>query len=163
MARQDFLFEAILHSEALRLCGSVPRWCERFRILSGAAAHAAYRAQTLQAMVVATRQVVMAGAGLLTVGLGALAMMDGALTMGAQIAVMTLTWRPLAPIHAGFVLLTRLEQLGSVAQIGLQTGLPFPRTDLSHGFRDRDAECGEAVQDGDTDVELGDLTVELAR
>ena len=40
---------------------------------------------------------------------------------------------------------------------------PLLRTDLSHGFRDRDAKCGEAVQDGDTDLELGDLTVELAR
>jgi hypothetical protein len=36
-------------------------------------------------------------------------------------------------------------------------------TDLSQGFRDGDAERGEAVQDGNADLELGDLTVELAR
>ena len=42
-------------------------------------------------------------------------------------------------------------------------GFPFPRTDLPHGFRYGSAERREAVQDGDTNLELGDLTVELAR
>ena len=34
---------------------------------------------------------------------------------------------------------------------------------LSHGFRDGDAERGEAVEYGNQDLELGDLTVEFAR
>ena len=50
---------------------------------------------------------------------------------------------------------------GSVAQISLWTGFPFPRTDSSHGFRDRYAERGEAVQDSDTDLEFDNLTVEV--
>ena len=50
---------------------------------------------------------------------------------------------------------------GSVAQIACWPRFPFPRTDLSHGFRDRYAERGVAVQDGDADLELGDLTVEV--
>lgn len=50
---------------------------------------------------------------------------------------------------------------GSVAQIACLPRFPFPRTDLSHGFRDRYAERGVAVQDGDADLELGDLTVEV--
>lgn len=40
-------------------------------------------------------------------------------------------------------------------------GFPLPRTDLSHGFCDGYAERGEAVQDGHTDLELGDLTIEV--
>ncbi len=40
---------------------------------------------------------------------------------------------------------------------------PFPRTDLSQGFCDGDAECREAVRNGNAEVKLGDLTVELAR
>ena len=35
----------------------------------------------------------------------------------------------------------------------------FTALGLSFGY----AECGEAVQDGDTDLELGDLTVEVPR
>ena len=42
-------------------------------------------------------------------------------------------------------------------------GFPFPRTDSSCGFSDGYAERGEAVQDGHTDLELGDLTVEVSR
>ena len=38
---------------------------------------------------------------------------------------------------------------------------PFPRTDLPHDFSDRSAEVGEAVQHGNTDLELGDLTVKV--
>lgn len=41
-------------------------------------------------------------------------------------------------------------------------GSPFPGADLSHSFRDGYAECGVAVQDGDADVEFGDLTVEVS-
>jgi hypothetical protein len=40
---------------------------------------------------------------------------------------------------------------------------PFARTDSSHGFRDRDAKRGEAVQDGTANMELGNLTVEVPR
>jgi hypothetical protein len=52
---------------------------------------------------------------------------------------------------------------GSVAQFGLKACFPFPRTDLSFGLCYKRAECGEAVEDGNPDLELGDLTVELAR
>ncbi len=38
---------------------------------------------------------------------------------------------------------------------------PFPRTDLSHGFCNECADGGVAVQDGDADLELRDLTVEV--
>ena len=54
-------------------------------------------------------------------------------------------------------------QSGSVAQIGWQADLPCPRTDSSHGFSDGYAKRGDAVQDGDTDLELGHLTIEVPR
>ena len=40
---------------------------------------------------------------------------------------------------------------------------PFPGADLSCDFSDGCAEGGEAVQDGDTDPDLGRLTVEVPR
>lgn len=45
----------------------------------------------------------------------------------------------------------------------LMAGLPFSRTDLSHGLRDGDAEGGVAVENGDTNLELRHLTVEVSR
>ena len=50
-----------------------------------------------------------------------------------------------------------------VAQIGRWPRFPFPRTELSHSFRDGYAERGVSVQYGDADLELGDLTVEVPR
>lgn len=45
----------------------------------------------------------------------------------------------------------------------LLTGRPLFRTDLPHGFRDGHAERREAGQDGDTDLDLGDLAVAVPR
>ena len=38
---------------------------------------------------------------------------------------------------------------------------PFLRTNLSHGLCDRDAERGVAVENGDANLELGDLSIEV--
>ena len=45
----------------------------------------------------------------------------------------------------------------------LRTEVTLSRTDSSHGFSDGYAERGEAVQDGHTDLELGNLAVEVPR
>ena len=45
--------------------------------------------------------------------------------------------------------------------MGWRPDVPFPRTELSHSRCDGYAEGGEAVQNGDADLELGDLTVEV--
>ena len=50
-----------------------------------------------------------------------------------------------------------------VAPISLRTVLPFPLTDLCHGFRDRDAKGGVAVQNRNAHPNLGDLAVEVPR
>jgi len=56
-----------------------------------------------------------------------------------------------------------VEAGGSVAEIGWCRGFPFPRTDLSRGLCDRDAERGVAVQNGDTDLKFRDPSVEVPR
>lgn len=43
------------------------------------------------------------------------------------------------------------------------TDVALSRTDSSHGFNDGYAERGETVQDGQTDLELGNLAVEVPR
>lgn len=48
-----------------------------------------------------------------------------------------------------------------IAQNGDCPAFPFPRTDLPCGLGDGRSKGGEAVQDGDTDLELRDLTVEV--
>ena len=40
-------------------------------------------------------------------------------------------------------------------------GFPFAGADSSHGFSEGYGKCGEAVQDGDPDLKLGNLSVEV--
>ena len=49
----------------------------------------------------------------------------------------------------------------SLIQMSRWPGVSVPRTDLSYGFCGRDAEYGAAVQRGETDLKLGDLSVEV--
>lgn len=50
---------------------------------------------------------------------------------------------------------------GSVAQIECWPRFPFIQTDSSRGRCDRSAERGVTIHDGDTDLNLGDLTVKV--
>ncbi len=51
----------------------------------------------------------------------------------------------------------------SAVRISGRTVPPFPQTDLSHGFCDRYAKGGVAIQDRDAHLNLGHLAVEGAR
>ena len=44
----------------------------------------------------------------------------------------------------------------------VMTGVPLSPGRLTYGFSDGRAERGEAVPDGNTDLEIGELTVEVA-
>ncbi|MFT5868678.1 MAG: hypothetical protein ACI8TF_000785 [Paracoccaceae bacterium] len=50
---------------------------------------------------------------------------------------------------------------GFVAQIGLSSDFPLPRTDLAYGLCLGDTKCSEAVEDCGSDVDLSDLTIEV--
>lgn len=54
-------------------------------------------------------------------------------------------------------------QQGSVAQMVWRCGFSYPRADLFHDLCNGRSERGEAVQDGNTNLELRDLTVEVPR
>jgi len=52
---------------------------------------------------------------------------------------------------------------GFVAQTRLRTGLPLPRTDLAYGHGTGYAKSCETVEDSGADLDLCDLTIEVAR
>ena len=56
-----------------------------------------------------------------------------------------------------------LHPPGAVARSGGRTALPFPRLTSVNGLGDGNVEGGEAVEDGNADLELGGLAVEVAR
>lgn len=52
---------------------------------------------------------------------------------------------------------------GFVAQIGLSLDFPFPRTDLAYGAGTRYAKSCETIQDRGADLDLRNLSTEVAR
>ena len=52
---------------------------------------------------------------------------------------------------------------GFVAQIGLRLCFPLPRTDLAYGDGARYAKSCEAIQDRGADLDLRNLSIEVAR
>lgn len=54
-------------------------------------------------------------------------------------------------------------QRGFVAQIGLMSVFPLPQTDLAYGYGTRYAKNCEAVEDRGADLDLCNLTLEVAR
>ena len=56
-----------------------------------------------------------------------------------------------------------MAQMGLVAQSSRCPDFPFPQTHLTHGLRDGYAECGISVHDGNADLDLGDVAVEVPR
>lgn len=109
--RQAFLVEAMATATSIRSLAGEAAWLERFREISASAALANFRAARSAAALQAVTHTLMTAAGVLTLGLGAMRVMDGAMSAGALVAVMALVWRTLAPLNAGMAALTKLEQV----------------------------------------------------
>lgn len=63
-----------------------------------------------------------------------------------------------APVRDRERLVWTVDLTGSIAQIRLRPDCPYSRTDLSYDLCDRDAERGLAVQHGNANLELRDLS-----
>jgi ATP-binding cassette subfamily C protein/ATP-binding cassette subfamily C protein LapB len=111
--RQEFVIEAMNSLRPLKYTNSTKIWMDRYRTSSAKAAMAGFQTARANALVSATSQFLMMSAGIATVALGALQVIDGAMSVGALIATMILVWRSLGPLQLAFVSLPRLAQVRS--------------------------------------------------
>ena len=111
--RQEFVIEAMNNLRPLKYTNSTKIWMDRYRTSSSKAAIAGFEASRINALVSATSQFLMMVAGIATVSLGALQVIDGAMSVGALIATMILVWRTLGPLQLAFVSLPRFAQVRS--------------------------------------------------
>lgn len=143
--RQSFLIELFNQHRSIRDCHVEDTWRQRIREISAKHAAAFYKTQRLNLSIQTFAQTMMMAAGIATLGIGTLLVMEGRMTGGMLIAVMALTWRVLAPLQVGFLGLTRLEQIANaVTQINrllqLETEYDANRSDLL--FRSFQGNCG---------------------
>lgn len=113
--RHGLLIEALSQMRQIKQAGAEDVWRERFRAISGATAWANFRAAVLSGVVQNLVHMIMVTAGVATLWLGALRILDGAMSTGALIAAMMLIWRVLSPLQTGFNMFTRLEQIHTSA------------------------------------------------
>ncbi len=128
-ARQAFLIESIESHRIIRQSGNGLHWRNRFRELSADSASAHHAVSHLGVVVQTLSQSMMMAAGVGTLAVGTLLVMDQQMTIGALIATMALVWRLLAPLQAGFLGLNRIEQVKqSLSQVNQLMRLQVERT-----------------------------------
>ncbi|OAJ33940.1 peptidase domain-containing ABC transporter [Piscirickettsia salmonis] len=118
--RQEFLLESLRLMRTIKYTGAQKIWCERYRELSGLATLDNLKNTVITATAQAIADNIMIASGLAILFFGVFMVFNGALSVGALIAVMILTWKILSPIKTLFTTLPRLEQLiVSIRQINL--------------------------------------------
>ena len=109
--RQSFIVETLTEMRSIKVMGAEKLWYERFRDVSSGATLRTFQANFLSSLVQTLSHMLMVLGGVGVLALSVLQIEAGAMTMGALIATMALTWRVLAPIQSGFNLMSRLEQV----------------------------------------------------
>jgi ATP-binding cassette subfamily C protein/ATP-binding cassette subfamily C protein LapB len=126
--RDSMAIELLESHRSIKLAGAEERWSANYAAAAAAAAHASARAAALGGNVMAAAQAIVTLSGLGAMALGVVAVLAGGMTPGALIAGMMLIWRVLAPMQAGFLMLSRWDQTrASIRQVDGMMGLETER------------------------------------
>lgn len=115
---RSFVLETIEKHGTVMENNSEQVWMERESELSAKSQIAQFKAQQFQALLQNLSQLLVMITGILTIGLGAGNVIEGTLSAGALIALVTLIWRLLSPIQTVFLGIGRINAtLGTFKQI----------------------------------------------
>jgi len=114
--RQGFLVELLSNMRAIKSSGSEAEWRRRYDDISSNAVISGFRMGQIAGLMQTLAHVIMLSAGIATLAFGIIRVLGGDMTVGALIATMALIWRVLSPLNAGFLTLTKLEQVRSGIQ-----------------------------------------------
>lgn len=112
----NFLIEALRNQRTISDLSEEERWVNKFRQLSFRFTKQNDQTRFLNFAVQTISQSFMTLAGVATLGIGTIMVLDGTLSAGGLIAVMALVWRVLAPLQQTFLSLGRLGQILSSFQ-----------------------------------------------
>jgi ATP-binding cassette subfamily C protein/ATP-binding cassette subfamily C protein LapB len=110
-ARHGLTVEIVSNLQAIKQSGGAAIWLERYRAASAAAAVDSRALQMIGGTLNTVSQTLMMLTGTIVLAWGALRIIDGAMSVGALVATMALSWRVLAPLQLGLIALTRLGQI----------------------------------------------------
>jgi ABC-type bacteriocin/lantibiotic exporters, contain an N-terminal double-glycine peptidase domain len=108
--RQGLLLQTFDGRKEIKSIGSEAVWKGRFRELSGEAIQSNYQTFFANSIMNNVSQSIMTLSGLVVLALGAMSVMEGAMSIGALIATMALVWRALSPIQGAFLSVSKFQQ-----------------------------------------------------
>jgi len=109
--RQSFLIEMVTKHRSIREAHAEETWLARFKIISAESSRCHFKSSQLNLTIQTITQILVMSAGVATLGVGTLRVIEGEMTTGALIAVMALVWRVLSPMQSIFLSMNRLEQV----------------------------------------------------
>ena len=108
--RQAMLIQTFEGRKEIKAIGSEVIWQGRFRELSGEAIMSNYHTFISNSFITHLSQSIMTLTGLVVLALGAISVMEGAMTIGALIATMALVWRALSPLQGALLSVSKFQQ-----------------------------------------------------
>jgi ATP-binding cassette subfamily C protein/ATP-binding cassette subfamily C protein LapB len=123
----SFMIETFRNQRALRNLSVEDTWLERFSGLSTNFNKLNIHARLITHVLQILSQTLMTICGVLVLGIGAMRVMEGDMSLGALIATMALSWRVLNPMNQAFLSVTQLaqsrtviEQINNLMQVQLE-------------------------------------------
>ncbi len=123
----SFVIETFRNQRALRNLSAEDVWLDRFSAMSANFNRLNIHARHLTHVLQIVSQTLMTICGILVLGIGALSVMNGDMSLGALIATMALSWRVLNPMNQAFLSITQLaqsrtviEQINNLMQVPLE-------------------------------------------
>lgn len=112
----SFMIETLRNQRTLRDLSVEDTWLERFSGLSANFNKSNIHARNLTHQLQTVSQTLMTICGVFVLGIGALQVMNGDMSLGALIATMALSWRVLNPMNQAFLSITQLAQSRTVLE-----------------------------------------------
>jgi ATP-binding cassette, subfamily C, bacterial LapB len=124
----SFMIETLRNQRALRNLSVEDIWLNRFSSLSANFNKLNVHARNITHVLQTVSQTLMTICGVLVLGIGAIQVMNGDMSLGALIATMALCWRVLNPMNQAFLSITQLAQSRTVIdQINNLMKVPLER------------------------------------
>lgn len=122
------VIETFRFQRALRNLSVEDAWLDRFSALSAQFNKSNVHARSLTFLLQTVSQTLMTICGVLVLGIGAMQVMEGNMSLGALIATMAMAWRVLNPMNQAFLSITQLAQSRTVLeQINALMKVPLER------------------------------------
>ncbi|MBF0205273.1 MAG: ATP-binding cassette domain-containing protein [Oligoflexia bacterium] len=121
----DYILETLTHIRDIKFSGSLDSWHERHRQFSAESSLYSYRSANIDSTVSTISSGIVSLAGLGTMTIGVLSVIEHKMAPSVLIAVMFLVWRILAPIRTIFNIATQIGRTKrSIEQLDRFMGMP---------------------------------------